>query len=85
LTKQMRARGYATAEVLARRYKVSVVTLYLWRRKGLLPVPLGVDVGKTPLTIREAANRWFLVEAVKLAAQESRSKKRSGRPLGYRP
>ena len=80
----MARRGYATAQVLAQRHRIAVVTLYLWAWKGTLPVPPGVDVAETPLTIRESANRWFLCESVKLAVAESR-KKRTGRPLGYRP
>lgn len=84
LVKQMRAEGYETAQALAKKHQVSVVSLYLWARKELLPVPPGVDVEKTPLTRRESANRWFLRESVKLYVKASRGRKRSGRPLGYR-
>jgi len=80
----MAIQGYATAQALAAKHKIAVVTLYLWARKGQLPIPPGVDVARTPLTRREAANRWFLRESVRLAAKQSR-RKRTGRPLGYRP
>jgi hypothetical protein len=64
--REMKRKGYESAEALARKHGVSLSTIYMWGRSGRLPA-----VGTKAVSVKRWGNRWFLSASVALKAGES--------------
>jgi predicted DNA-binding transcriptional regulator AlpA len=63
MVSEMRRRGYALAEELAKKHGISISALYTWNRKGQLPRPAGIG-DEFAVSVKLGGNRWFLIASV---------------------